>query len=171
MKSQKIMQQQIRRLKTDERAIISQLDDLNCVNSDFMSASDGELEQLSNLIKQTLKFRNKVSLAESKNLKYTLDKPEPTINKKLYDCLCNKYQSDKGLLLKTSNDKQSFKKEVIKASTSKIIWASKEINDTLEAVYDNINIYPKMIRFKKIEPEVSDSEDEPEDIFNGIANN
>jgi hemerythrin len=167
--SKKVQQQAYRRLKQRETDLIEEINGVKGIDASILSLNNDDIDKLQALLVNLKSFNHKRFSYENKGYVYKLNDHRP-VNKPLLERLKSKYK-DKDVEMKYYNDCNQFKKEIIKKCSSSILYHDKILDSTIEKYYDNINIYPKMIRFKKIEPEVSDSEDEPEDIFNGIANN
>lgn len=160
--SEKTMNQAHRRLKSDEKKLLSELISIEGIDiSALMGMDRANLSRLMAILPKLQKLSDKLNLAKSKGLDYKREPIIQPINAKLLDRLKTKYSRKMPQMveMKISNTKEDFKKELVKRCANSIIGSDYCVNNTLDEFYDSIKIdVPVIETIKKTKHTAIDTE-------------
>jgi hypothetical protein len=165
--SEKTKGQALRRIKSDEKKLLSSLNSIEGIDiSALMGMNEADLSRLMDVLPKIQKFNDRLQLAKSKGLEYKREQIPPPINAKLLDRLKTKYSISTQISMKSTHTKENFKKDLVKRCANSLIGYDSCVNNTLDAFYDSIKIdVPVIEPIKKTKPKkVIDTES----VFNHI---
>jgi len=170
--SEKTKGQAMRRIKSDEKKLISEFKSIDGIDTVSLLKLDYDnMNRLIAILPKIQKFNDKLQLVKSKGLEYDRVEIQQSINTKLLDRLKTKYSTATQISMKSTYNKEEFKKELIKRCANSIIGYDDRINNTLDSFYDSIKIEVPVIepilKDKKIKQKPS-TIDDTENIFNNI---
>lgn len=168
--SEKTKGQAMRRLKSDEKKLLSELISIDGIDkASLLNLDEANLARLMAILPKIQKLNDKLQLAKSKGLEYKREEPiSQPINAKLLDRLKNKYSTATQISMKSNHTKEEFKKELVKRCANSLIGYDDRINNTLDAFYDSIDVPLTVIKTVKKPTNPKKAIDDTENIFDNI---